>query len=240
MIFGRQAFFGYSVRPSGEVFWFANVAATEAESRHGTTPPTGKAACGRCSPATPVRRIDIIEATDRELAAYPIFDMPTVATLARGPMVMTGDAAHATSPSAGQGASMAMEDAVVLALCLRDASDASEAFAAYERLRRPRVERVVRYSARVGQTKIAWPDRPMGPRPLHARRAQAVRESRVPTRGSTATTFRGTAARRPSAPRSRDAHRRRGTVVRVLPTGDCPHSPGQSPSRFCAEPAGAR
>ena len=58
-------------------------------------------------------------------------------------MVIVGDAAHATSPSSGQGASMAIEDAVVLAKCLRDLPDVSRAFAAYEQLRRERVERVV-------------------------------------------------------------------------------------------------
>ena len=35
-------------------------------------------------------------------------------------MLLIGDAAHATSPSAGQGASIACEDAIVLAKCLRD------------------------------------------------------------------------------------------------------------------------
>jgi 2-polyprenyl-6-methoxyphenol hydroxylase-like FAD-dependent oxidoreductase len=35
-------------------------------------------------------------------------------------MIVIGDAAHATSPSSGQGASMAIEDAVVLAKCVRD------------------------------------------------------------------------------------------------------------------------
>jgi 2-polyprenyl-6-methoxyphenol hydroxylase-like FAD-dependent oxidoreductase len=35
-------------------------------------------------------------------------------------MVIVSDAAHAPSPSAGQGAPMAAEDAVVLAKCLRD------------------------------------------------------------------------------------------------------------------------
>ena len=156
MIFGRQAFFGYSVRPSGEVFWFANVAATDVESRHGHAADwKGRLRTLFAKDAGPA--IAIVDATDSELAAYPIFDMPSVARWYNGPMIVTGDAAHAMSPSAGQGASMAMEDAVVLALCLRDARHLSDAFAAYERLRRPRVERVVRYSARVGQTKSPGP-----------------------------------------------------------------------------------
>jgi 2-polyprenyl-6-methoxyphenol hydroxylase-like FAD-dependent oxidoreductase len=68
--------------------------------------------------------------------------------------VLIGDAIHASSPSAGQGASMAIEDAVTLARCLRDVPDPIRAFAAFEALRRERVERIVAYAARVGQTKI--------------------------------------------------------------------------------------
>jgi FAD-dependent urate hydroxylase len=138
------------------VFWFANIAAHEAESqRAGVADWKARLRTLFAGDAGPA--LDIIGATDRELAAYPIHDMPTVARWHAGPMIITGDAAHATSPSAGQGASMAMEDAVVLALCLRETGDTSQAFASYERLRRPRVERVVRYSARVGQTKLPGP-----------------------------------------------------------------------------------
>ena len=60
---------------------------------------------------------------------------------------------HATSPSSGQGASLAVEDAIVLAKCLRDIPDTESAFAAYEGLRRERVEKVVAYSRRIGQSK---------------------------------------------------------------------------------------
>jgi FAD-dependent urate hydroxylase len=60
---------------------------------------------------------------------------------------------HVTSPNSGQGASMAVEDALVLAKCLRDIPDTEGAFAAYERLRRECVEKVVAYSRRIGQSK---------------------------------------------------------------------------------------
>jgi FAD-dependent urate hydroxylase len=72
-------------------------------------------------------------------------------------VVLIGDAAHATSPSSGQGTSMAFEDAVVLARCLRDASTPKAAFVAYEAARRTRVERVVAYSRRLGGAKTAGP-----------------------------------------------------------------------------------
>jgi 2-polyprenyl-6-methoxyphenol hydroxylase-like FAD-dependent oxidoreductase len=72
-------------------------------------------------------------------------------------MIVIGDAAHATSPSSGQGASMAIEDAVELGRCLRDRPEPAVAFAAYERLRRTRVERVVASGARSSNAKVAGP-----------------------------------------------------------------------------------
>jgi FAD-dependent urate hydroxylase len=68
-----------------------------------------------------------------------------------------GDAAHAPSPTSGQGASMAAEDGVVLAQCLRDLPGIPEALAAYERLRRRRVERIVAQGARTGSVKTPGP-----------------------------------------------------------------------------------
>ena len=72
-------------------------------------------------------------------------------------MVLVGDAVHAPSNSTGQGASLAMESAIELARCLRDRHDASTAFAAYERLRRPRVEKIAARGARIGRAKAPGP-----------------------------------------------------------------------------------
>jgi FAD-dependent urate hydroxylase len=60
-----------------------------------------------------------------------VHDLSTIPTWHRGPVVLLGDAAHATSPNAGQGASLAMEDALVLALCLRDIPEVDGALATY-------------------------------------------------------------------------------------------------------------
>ena len=68
-------------------------------------------------------------------------------------MLVIGDAAHAPAPSSGQGASMAMEDGVVLAAALRDADSVDAAFAAYEAARRERVEKIVAYGARSSSSK---------------------------------------------------------------------------------------
>ena len=80
-----------------------------------------------------------------------------VPTWHKGAMIVIGDAAHATAPSSGQGASMAVEDAVVLARRLRDLPETGRAFAAYERLRRQRVERIVAHGARTSNSKAAGP-----------------------------------------------------------------------------------
>ncbi len=58
---------------------------------------------------------------------------------------LIGDAAHAMSPYAAQGAAMAIEDAVTLAeLVFRAQGDLRTALDAYERLRRPRVEKIAK------------------------------------------------------------------------------------------------
>jgi len=72
-------------------------------------------------------------------------------------MVLVGDAAHAVSPSSGQGASMAIEDAVVLGRCLATIPAIPAALTEYEHRRRERVEKVVAYGRRSGSTKTAGP-----------------------------------------------------------------------------------
>ncbi|MGI5226993.1 FAD-dependent oxidoreductase [Actinoallomurus sp. CA-142502] len=83
--------------------------------------------------------------------------MPPVPHWYRGRMVLVGDAVHAPSNSTGQGASLAIESAVELARCLRDLPDPSSAFIAYERLRRPRVERITARGRKVNRTKTPGP-----------------------------------------------------------------------------------
>jgi 2-polyprenyl-6-methoxyphenol hydroxylase-like FAD-dependent oxidoreductase len=72
-------------------------------------------------------------------------------------MIIIGDAAHASSPAAGQGAAMALEDAVILAQCLRDCPDTRTAFTTFDSLRRARVERIVKDGHRRSAAKTAGP-----------------------------------------------------------------------------------
>src|SRR5262245_50256438 len=79
--------------------------------------------------------------------------MPSLPSWHKGRIVLIGDAAHAVGPHAGQGASMAIEDALVLAASLETEPSHDDAFRRYEAVRRPRVDQVVKFTARNGSQK---------------------------------------------------------------------------------------
>ncbi|BCH27917.1 FAD-dependent oxidoreductase [Mesorhizobium sp. L-8-3] len=153
MVFGEHAFFGYIKEGDGPVFWFDSFALDE-ETAVARPDPTMLAALARELHATdPAPVCDIAAGISQLPRAYPVFDMAHLPCWYDDRVVLLGDAAHAVSPHAGQGASMAIEDAVVLAACLGAHPAPAEAFAAYQGLRRDRVERIVRMSRRRGSQK---------------------------------------------------------------------------------------
>jgi 2-polyprenyl-6-methoxyphenol hydroxylase-like FAD-dependent oxidoreductase len=140
MIFGRHAFFGYAVTPDGAVWWFANVPRRDEPERGELAAISEEQWRDRLTTlyrddAGPA--VSLIEATPHLSAVSPIHTMPRLSTWHAGRMIVIGDAAHAPSPTSGQGASLSIEDAVVLARCLRDLPDHEQAFARFESLRRP-------------------------------------------------------------------------------------------------------
>jgi 2-polyprenyl-6-methoxyphenol hydroxylase-like FAD-dependent oxidoreductase len=66
-------------------------------------------------------------------------------------LTLLGDAAHPMKPNIGQGAAQALEDAVVLALCVAGSGEPEKALRAYERRRVRRANAVVRASRRAGR-----------------------------------------------------------------------------------------
>jgi len=69
----------------------------------------------------------------------------------RGRIVLIGDAAHASSPMMGQGGSMAMEDALVLAELLQATVEVGSALAMFAERRKPRVDWVQQQSRAIGE-----------------------------------------------------------------------------------------
>ena len=160
-VFGSRCFFAYTVHPDGEIWWVANppypVEPTAADLR-AMTPEDWRARLTHLLRGDQGPAAAIVAATDEIFAGWNTYDLPAIPFWHRDRMIIIGDAAHATSPSIGQGAAMAIEDAVVLAQCVRDIAPIGDAFAAYERIRRARVERVVEQGRRTGGWKAlpAW------------------------------------------------------------------------------------
>ena len=80
----------------------------------------------------------ILDAMDKVQVART--DEVVLDSWSRGPVLLVGDAAHATAPSLAQGAAMALEDAVVLGEVLRACPDVPAALKAFEDRRRPRTD----------------------------------------------------------------------------------------------------
>lgn len=158
MIFGKRAFFSYAVAADGEVWWFANLPQPQEPSREvlrGTGTEEWRrrlreAFAGDAGPA-----VQLVEATTHPLEGTVFHTLPKLPRWHSARMLAIGDAAHAPSPSSGQGASLAIEDAVQLGKSLRDLPDLPSALAAVESIRRQRVEPIVRAAARVNNDKAA-------------------------------------------------------------------------------------
>ena len=162
MSFGKQAFLGYQVLDDASGIWFVNL----------PHPTTMSAAEAKKTPSeewlrllsskfaddrTPARELIDRTAPEDLIVVGSVESMPPrVPVWSRGRMVLVGDSAHAPSSSSGQGASLSIESAVELARCLRDLPY-EEAFAAYEQLRRPRVERVIKETTHKNSAKAAGP-----------------------------------------------------------------------------------
>ena len=152
MVFGRRAFFGAFKTPSGEVWWFHN----SGQKRPGAAlrePSSLRAHVLGLHANDPVWIRDVIERTPAVVGPFALNDILSMPRWHSGRVCLIGDAAHATTPSAGQGASLALEDAMVLAQCIRDIDVPEHAFAAFERARRKRVEAIVKQSRRNGSGK---------------------------------------------------------------------------------------
>ncbi|MBA8809517.1 FAD-dependent oxidoreductase [Promicromonospora sukumoe] len=160
MTFGKRAFFAYANRGPGDVWWFANVPRAReasADELAAWTPERWRAELERLFADDAGPALELIAATPQVIGPWNTLDLPRVPVWHRGPIGLVGDAAHGISPTSGQGASLAIEDGVLLARFLRDHRDPAEAFAAFEELRRGRVERLIAQAKRTSNQKIPNP-----------------------------------------------------------------------------------
>jgi len=101
----------------------------------------------------------LIEATPAEnIIRSDIHDLQPISKWWSGRVVLVGDAAHATTPNLGQGGCQAVEDAWVIAKCLKDSSSVELAFDQYQSIRYEKALHVVNLSWRFGKmTNVGSP-----------------------------------------------------------------------------------
>jgi len=154
MIYGRRGAFIYLPAPDGSVWWSAQVSAPK--------PPGPDAADLDRLAALYVaehQAVRILRASDP--ATDTVHGVTSHHVLAPVPRwhddrtVLVGDAAHPVG--SGQGASMAIEDAIVLAQELQAKGSVAAALAGYDERRRPRVAKMAKAAASNRDAKVAGP-----------------------------------------------------------------------------------
>jgi 2-polyprenyl-6-methoxyphenol hydroxylase-like FAD-dependent oxidoreductase len=157
MTFGRSGFFGYGYcgpEPrNGAMCWSTqpahglDAAAFRAMDQAALRQHLHRFHAGWHDPIP-----QMIDALD-EIVVTATLDVATLPTWSRGRTLLIGDAAHATSPHAGQGASIALEDAYRFVAALQNWQDLGTAFQHFEQERRPRAEKIVALARRNGNQK---------------------------------------------------------------------------------------
>jgi salicylate hydroxylase len=151
MIFGRNGAFIYLPTPDGTIWWSAQVSAK--------VPPEDLASAGPDELAVLFRRerqaVAILRGARTVHAATLHHVLAPVRRWHGSGIVLIGDAAHPAG--AGQGASMAMEDAVELAAQLRGPGTLAEALARFGTARRDRAGKMAKIAAANRDAKTAGP-----------------------------------------------------------------------------------
>lgn len=154
---GRGARFGIVPLKGGRVYWFACLNSTENNPMMRSLQRDDLLSIfGNFHHPVP----QLIKGTGPDKIIWnDIIDIPPLKKFAFGNVVLMGDAAHATTPNMGQGACMAIEDAVVLSNCIDAASSPEEAFVQFESKRIARTTNIVNDSWQIG--RLAQLDNPL-------------------------------------------------------------------------------
>jgi 2-polyprenyl-6-methoxyphenol hydroxylase-like FAD-dependent oxidoreductase len=149
---GRGQRFGFSQLGEGQIYWFVAINAPEGQEVRRKKEHVLQHLQGWHDPIEQV----VQETDEQAILKHDIYDRKPLHSWSKGRVVLLGDAAHPMLPNLGQGGAQAMEDAYVLARCLKEVADVSSnsiksAFESYEAIRIPRANRVVRQSRRMAR-----------------------------------------------------------------------------------------
>ncbi|MBR8834543.1 MAG: FAD-dependent monooxygenase [Stigonema ocellatum SAG 48.90 = DSM 106950] len=155
---GRGKGFGFMMLGQGRMYWYAAATAPLAQ----LNAPIGRkqeleTMFQDWFPSVP----ELITVTDEaNILTTDLYDRVPTRPWSKQNITLLGDAAHPMLPTMGQGACTALEDAYVLAKCLKEQADPKVAFQQYESERFPRTKLIVEQSLRAG--KMGELDHPVG------------------------------------------------------------------------------
>lgn len=155
-VYGKNGFFGFSGVNENELMWWTNIMVETPYSREELKNFDQKAEKNNLlnqyrNYSFPVS--EIIQNT-KKFVRQNVFDVPFLPNYFKQNIILIGDSAHAVSPNSGQGASMALEDAMLLAKVIRDNETLETAFETFEKVRRSRVEKIVLEGRKRGNDKL--------------------------------------------------------------------------------------
>ncbi|KAK0701242.1 hypothetical protein B0H67DRAFT_524238 [Lasiosphaeris hirsuta] len=134
--FGRTGFFGYasgSPAEANNLMWWSSFETDSLPSKTNLNPEEIKAELKKRHSAWADPTVqDIVDKAEVE-SIYPTWVLPDLPHWGENGIVLVGDAAHAMSPTTGQGASQALEDGQTLALLLAETLTKAYASAPTER-----------------------------------------------------------------------------------------------------------
>lgn len=146
---GSGKAFGFLAIGIGRMYWYV---ASKAREGQPDAPIGRKRELQNMFQDWPSPIPELIAATDEaSILKNDLYDRVPIQEWSKQNITLLGDAAHPTLPTMGQGACMALEDALVVANCLLE-SDPADAFREYESLRQVRTKKIVEQSLMIGKS----------------------------------------------------------------------------------------
>lgn len=159
--FGPQGFFGWGGAEDGRLMWWSNWVRERPFERDeiiNTDVEALKTELMGLFGQWPSPIPDCIRNTTNILR-HNVFDIQTLPRWSQGRVLLIGDAAHAVSPTSGQGVSLALEDAFTIVNLLKKHNfNHAIAFSVFEKERKPRCEAIIAEGRRQSGSKgqVSW------------------------------------------------------------------------------------
>ena len=143
-LWGDGCRFGFSQINETDVYWTAKSKFDGALEKAST-----KMLLNHYESFHPIVQTLIANTEETQIHTAELMDLKPLKKWCKGRVCLLGDAAHAMTPNMGQGASQSIEDALILAKCLKKYPIES-AFEKYEAIRKQKVRKIVRTSWLLG------------------------------------------------------------------------------------------